>query len=118
MNIALWVVQGLVAFAFVATAGMKLAQSKEKLIGNPQMAWANDFSGTQTKLIALAEVLGAEGLIAPWLTGILPILTPLAALCGAILMGGAAATHLRRKEPVILSVLALIIAGGRGSAFL
>ncbi len=57
------------------------------------------------------------GLIVPMLTGILPILTPIAAVCLAILMGGAVKTHADLKEPVIPAlipgVLAVMIAVGR-----
>ena len=109
MNTVLWILQGLLAFAFLAAGGNKLAQPREKLMANPMMAWANDFTESQIKLIGLAEVLGAIGLIAPMATGILPILTPIAAIALALLMGGAVSTHLRRKEsPGPAAVLALL----------
>ena len=117
MNIGLWVVQGLLAFAMLGAGGSKLASPREKLIANPMMAWANDFSASQIKLIGLAEVLGAIGLIVPMAIGILPVLTPIAAICVAVLMMGAAATHLRRKEPpfapAVLAALALAVGVGR-----
>ena len=68
MNIALWVVQGLLALAFLAAGGTKVASPREKLVANPQMAWASDFTGGEIKLIGLAEVVGAVGLVAPWAT--------------------------------------------------
>jgi hypothetical protein len=119
VNIVLWVFQGLVAFAMLAAGGMKLATPREKLI--PKMPWATDFSATQIKLISAAEVLGGIGLIAPWATGILPVLTPVAALGLTVIMGGAVATHVRRKEPpvpaIVLAPLSLIIALGRLGVF-
>ena len=42
MNIALWIVQGLLAVAFLMAGGMKLTQPKERLVAN--MAWVEDFS--------------------------------------------------------------------------
>lgn len=117
MNYALWGLQGLLAFAFFMAGANKLAQPREKLVAQPMMAWANDFSATQIKLIGLAEVLGAIGLIAPYATGILPVLTPVAAAALALLMAGATATHLRRKEAfapsAVLALLALGLASGR-----
>lgn len=117
MNIALWILQGLLAFAFFGAGASKLAQPREKLLANPMMAWANDFGAGQIKLIGLAEVLGAIGLIAPYATGIVPILTPVAGVALAVLMAGAVATHLRRKEPPfapgVLAALALALAAGR-----
>lgn len=110
MTIAVWIVSGLLALANLGAGGMKLLTPKEKL--GPQMAWAESFSPVQIKLIGLAEVLGAIGLIAPPLTGILPILAPIAAAGIAVLQVGAIVTHVRRKEPIIpnLVILALAIA--------
>jgi ABC-type Fe3+-siderophore transport system permease subunit len=117
MNIALWVLQGLLAFACLGAGGMKLATAKEKLDANPQMGWAKDFSAGQVKLIGLAQVLGAIGLIVPWVTHILPILTPIAALCLSIIMVGAVVVHIKRKEPMVpplvLTLIGVAIAVGR-----
>ena len=96
MNIALLLVQVLLAIVFLLAGVMKLVQPKEKLANN--MAWVDGFSQSQVQLIGLLEVLGATGLVLPALTGILPWLTPLAAIGLAILMVGAAITHLRRGE--------------------
>ncbi len=117
MNIALWIVQGLLALAFLMAGGMKAMQPKEKLAG--KMAFVEDFSQGQVRGIGILEVLGAIGLVAPPLTGILPILSPIAALGLALTMVGAFITHLRRGEMqmtlpnVVLFVLALFVAYGR-----
>lgn len=117
MNITLWVLQGLLALAFLGAGANKLFQSREKLLANPMMGWAADFSEGQIKLLGFAEVLGAVGLLAPVATGILPILTPVAAVALAVLMVGAVYTHQRRKEPfapsAVLAVLSLAVAAGR-----
>ena len=117
MNIALWIVQGVLALIFLMAGGMKYMQPKEKLAG--QMAWVEDFSQGQIRAIGILEVLGAIGLVAPPLAGILPILSPLAALGLMLTMVGAMITHLRRGETqmiainVVLLVLALFVAYGR-----
>lgn len=108
MIIAVWIVSGLLALANLGAGGMKLATPKEKL--GPQMAWAENFSPLQIKLIALAEVLGAIGVIVPALTGIVPILTPIAAIGLAIIQVGAIVTHARRKEPVVVNLVILALA--------
>jgi len=108
MTIAVWIVSGLLALAYLGAGGMKLATPKQKL--GPQMAWAESFSPLQIKLIGLAEVLGAFGLIVPVLTGIAPILTPIAAIGLALIQIGAIVTHLRRKEPVIVNLVLLALA--------
>lgn len=117
MNIALWIVQGLLALVFLMAGGMKVTQPKEKLAEN--MAWVNDFSANSVKVIGALELLGAIGVVTPQATGILPILTPLAAVGLALTMIGAAITHLRRGEMpmiginVVLLILALFVAYGR-----
>jgi len=96
MNIALWVVQILLALFFLMAGVVKATRPKEQLATN--MGWVEDFDGSQVKGIGVLEILGAFGLVLPGLFGILPILTPLAALGLALTMIGAAITHMRRNE--------------------
>ncbi len=117
MNIALWVIQGLAAALFLMVGGMKVSQPIEKLSGN--MGWVKAFKPIQVRLIGTAEILGALGLILPGATGILPILTPIAAAALVVLMLGAVYTHIRLKEmdklvvPLLPLILALLVAIGR-----
>jgi hypothetical protein len=117
MNIVIWIAQGLATIAFLGAGAMKLTQPYLKVA--ERMTWAKEFSPQSIQLIGLAEVLGALGLILPQLTNILPILTPIAAACLAILMGGAVYTHFRLHEaknavaPLFLLLLALLVAYGR-----
>ena len=96
---------------------MRASQPKEKLAKN--MAWVEDSSQPTVRLIGALEVLGAVGVVLPALTGILPWLTPLAALGLVLTMIGAALTHLRRKEHggiavnAVLLILAAFVAYGR-----
>ena len=113
----MWAVQVLVAAFFLGAGATKLSQPKEKLVKN--MAWVEDFSQGTVRLIGALEVLGAIGVVLPALTGIVPWLTPLAALGLVLLMIGAALTHLRRTEygyiamNAVLLVLAAFVAYGR-----
>jgi len=117
MSIALWVVQVLLAAAFLVSGATKLSQPKEKLVKN--WAWVEEFSQPTLRIIGVLEVLGAIGIVLPALTGILRWLTPLAALGLVLTMIGAALTHLRRKEygPIavtsVLLILAAFLAYGR-----
>ena len=116
MSITLWVVQILLAIVFLMTGGMKVTQPKEKL---DESGFAEDFSLSTIRLIGVLELLGAIGIVLPALTGILPWLTPLAAVGLALTMIGAAITHLRRSEypniivNVIFFALAVFVAYGR-----
>lgn len=98
MVIAFYVIAGLAALAFLAAGLMKLARPKDALKQNG-MGWVDDFSASAVKLIGLAEVLGALGLILPVVTGIAPVLSPVAGICLVALMIGAVLVHNRRKEP-------------------
>jgi uncharacterized membrane protein YphA (DoxX/SURF4 family) len=117
MNIALWIVQVALALAFGMAGFMKLTQPYEKL--SARMAWVNDFSPNIVRAIGLIEILGALGLILPGVTGILPVLVPLAAAGLVLDMVGAALTHVRRKESsiivanLVLLALAAFVAYGR-----
>ena len=109
MSIVLWVFASLLALAFLAAGSVKLFRPRVALLADPRMGWAIEFSDAQVKLIGLAEVLGAIGLIAPAALGAQPLLGPIAAVALAVLMTGAVFTHVRRGEsPVPAGVLATV----------
>ena len=99
----MWAIQIFLAVAFGAAGTMKLVRSKAQLAANPHMGWVHSVPEDQIKLLGVAEVLGAIGLVAPMAIGIAPFLTRVAAACLATLMGGAAATHTMRREPAAVS---------------
>lgn len=115
MNTALWIVQGLLAFAMVGAGLFKLTTPHAKLAA--KMTWAVTWPPGRVKLLGLAQVLGAIGLVLPGAAGFVPALTPIAALCLLVLMIGAVKTHRDLNEPIfapaVLAVLALLIAIGR-----
>ena len=117
MNIVLWIVQILLALVFLMAGAMKVTRPREVLAEN--MAWVEDFSQSQLRLIGALEILGALGLILPAVTGVLPGLAALAAVGLALTMVGAIIVHLRRKEypnvigNVVLLALVLFLAYGR-----
>jgi uncharacterized membrane protein YphA (DoxX/SURF4 family) len=118
MNIALWIVAGLLAVAVLASGAMKLTWPKEKLAAFG-MGWVEDFSAGAVKAIGTLELLAGVGLILPAALGIAPVVVPLAAVGLVVLMAGAIITHLRRHEaqviasPMALLALAVLVAWGR-----
>ena len=118
MNIALWIIAGLLAVVFLAGGAMKLTQPKEKLAASG-MGFVEDFSAGAVKAIGALEVLAALALILPAALGIAPVLVPLAAVGLVVLMVGAIITHLRRHEarviasPMAVLALAVLVAWGR-----
>ena len=122
MNLALWVLQGLLAVMFLLAGFLKASQSKDaiKKTGGERMAWVDSVSDSNLKLIGILEVLIGFGLVLPQLTGILPWLTPLAAVGFACTMIGALLLHLQRKDGaqslvtnIVLLLLAAFVAYGR-----
>lgn len=117
MNIALWVIQLLLAITFLTSGVNKLARPRLAMAG--QMPYVEDFRDAQIKGIGALELLAVIGLVVPPLLHIATFLTPLAAVGLILLMGGAIFTHLRRSEPqmaavnVVLLVLAAVVAIGR-----
>jgi uncharacterized membrane protein YphA (DoxX/SURF4 family) len=118
MNMALWIVAIVLAVAFAGSGLLKLVRSKDQLVTSG-FGWAEDFSPATIRLIGVAEILGALGLILPGALHISPILVPLAAIGLALVMVGAAVVHSRRKEApmiainAVMLVLALFVVWGR-----
>ena len=112
-NVLLWIVQGLLTLLFLFAGGMKL------IVPIEAMAAQIHLPVLLLRLIGVAEVLGAIGLILPGLLRIRPELTPLAAaglliiMIGATVitaMGGGAAQSL---PPEAVGLLAASVAYGR-----
>ena len=118
MNIVLWIVAAVLAVAMLGAGGMKLARTRDQL-REAGLAYVEDFSPGAIKTIGALEVAGAVGLVVPPLLGIAEWLAPLAALGLLLTMIGAVVVHVRRGEtgqlmpPVVLGVLAAVVAWGR-----
>ncbi len=113
MNLALWIVQALLALLFLFAGVSKLLTPLEELTKQVPM------SGPFLRFISAAEVLGAAGLILPGLLRIRPGLTPLAAAGLVIIMIGATAMTLKSMGilmavlPLGAGLLAAFVAYGR-----
>jgi hypothetical protein len=113
MNYALWIVQVLLALLFLFAGGMKLVLPIEEMTQQITMP------GWFLRFIGVCEVLGALGLIFPWLLRIRPGLTPLAAAGLVIIMIGAVVTTLATVDvataliPFAVGILAAFVAYGR-----
>lgn len=120
MNVALWIVAGLLAAAYLAGGGYKVITPKERIAAAEAAGrWVEDFGTGGVKAIGVLEVLAAVGLVLPAALGIAPVLVPLAALGLVLLMTGAALTRARRHEYRLVAVdlvyvaLAAFVAWGR-----
>jgi len=119
MDLALWIVAGLLAALFLFAGVNKVLLPREKLAAAPGGGWVNDFSDGFVRALGAVEVVGAVGLILPEALDIAPVLTPLAALGLAVIMAGAVVLRIRRGETTAMLVnltylvLALFVAWGR-----
>jgi DoxX-like family len=121
LNLALWIVAGILAVVFLIASSTKLFVPKEKLagMGGAASRWVEDFSPGALKAIGALEFLAAVGLIVPAALGIAPVLVPLAATGAVLLFAGAVITRLRRGEratiiaDLVYLAMAAFVAWGR-----
>lgn len=109
MNIYLWIAQGILAFIFLGSGIAKSAMSREKLAATGQTGAASQAQGL-IRFVACCEILGAAGLILPYVVGIGLFLTPLAAVGLAIIMAGAARIHTKLHESHAVAVNVALLA--------
>ncbi|MSO27622.1 MAG: DoxX family protein [Candidatus Nanopelagicales bacterium] len=113
MSYAVWILQFLLAFAFVAAGLTKLFTPRVKL--SKRMAWAKSVDPRLIKLIGTLEVLGGLGLFLPPILPSIPTIFTLLATIGlGLLMLGAIVTHIRLKEareatPALILLLFLVL---------
>ena len=91
MNVALWIIQILLALLFLFTGGLKLIMPIAEMTKQMPVA----IPGLFLRFIGVCEVLGGLGLILPMLLRIKPWLTPIAAIGLTIIILGAIAFSLR-----------------------
>lgn len=109
MNSVLWVLQVLLALAFLASGLRKFTRNDDQIRALP---WAKGLTPNQVRGIGVLELLAALGLVLPWATNILPWLTPLAAVGVIFLMLGAAYANYQAKlnRPIVANAILLILA--------
>lgn len=108
LHISLWLVQVILALAFGMIGVTKLTTSDADII-QQSGELVEKYGVGLIRFIGISEILGALGLILPAALRILPILTPLAALGLAIIMGLATALHASKGEPIVTQVIFLLL---------
>ena len=115
MNIALWIIQVLLALLFLFAGVMKFVIPIEEMTKQMPVA----IPGLFLRFIGVCEILGGLGLVLPGLLRIKPSLTPLAAVGLAIIMIGATAITLMGGAvapalyPLVVGLLLVFAAYGR-----
>lgn len=116
MNIAVWIVQGIAALGFVYSGWLKAFQFEK---AKDSWGWVKDVPKAFVIFLGLVELLGAIGIILPYLTNIAPVLTPIAATGLAVIVLCGALFHVKRKEyreigvNIVFIALAVIVASSR-----
>lgn len=119
MEIVVWIVQILLAVAFVMAGVMKVTQPIPKL--EERMAWVKSINRRSlVRVIGVLELLGGLGIILPAITGVVPQLSVLAAGGLVLTMIGALVLHIIRKDSfahylpsLVLGLLAAFVLYGR-----
>jgi hypothetical protein len=118
VNIALWIIQGLLAALFLFGGAAKLTIPVDELA-------KSGMPGLFLQFIGIAEVLGAIGLVVPGIVRIRPGLTPLAAAGLVIIMIGATVTvamgvgggdPIGAVVPLVVGLLTAFVGYGRRNA--
>lgn len=97
MNIVLWILQSIMAAAFMFSGINKSIFSEQQLVAKGQTG-VEGLPMPFIRFIGISEILGAVGIILPLLLHILPILTAFSAIGFAIIMVPAAVIHYKRHE--------------------
>jgi len=116
MNIALWVLQGMLAFAFLFVGSMKVF-SYEKYKAMTEKNGPSGLTRGLVTFIGVCEIAGAFGVVLPMALGIVPSLSVWAAVGLGTIALLAVGYHLRRHEPPmapgVLFLMAVFVVVGR-----
>ncbi|MEV3855996.1 DoxX family protein [Streptomyces sp. NPDC050095] len=119
MNLALWIVTGLLAAVALGGGITKTFVPREKLAAAHGGGWTAGVGPGFVKTLGVLELLAAAGLVLPAAVGVAPVLVPVTAVCWVLLMVGAMITHGRLGERGFVAVnavylaLAVVVAWGR-----
>ena len=107
MNTALWVIQGLLSAFFIMPGIGKISGSIQQHIADGHLK--PGASIIPIRLLGILELLGCVGIIVPWLTGIVPILTPITATGFCLIMATGLVVHTKKKEYKMLPMLFVVL---------
>ena len=107
MNVAYWIVAGLLAAFYVYAGVVKVVRSRDQL--RPMMAWVDRMPLPAVRAIGVLELLGALGLVLPPLTGVAPWLALVAAIGLVLLQLGAIPVHLTGEDRRIAMNVVLVL---------
>lgn len=107
MNTFIWVLQVALAVFFIMPGVGKITGSRESHIADGHIK--TDGNLVPIRILGILELLGCLGIIFPWLTGIAPILTPIAAVGFCLIMVAGIINHTIKKEYKMLPMLTAVL---------
>lgn len=114
-NGTLWSIQSVLAALFLFAGATKLILPIEPMVA------MSGLPAPFLRFVGVCEVLGAVGLILPWLLQIRPVLTPIAAsgliviMAGAVIVTVIGGSVAGAVVPAIVGAALIAVARGRGS---
>src|ERR1700736_3692516 len=109
MNIALWIVQSLLALAFIAAGAMKLFAYEKYKTQSEKKNGPSGITRPLAAFIGIPEIAGSLGVILPTATHIAPWLSPWAAVGLATIMLLAIGFHAPRRESVVAPAIVFLL---------
>jgi putative oxidoreductase len=109
MNLILWIVQGLLAFVFIAVGSLKLF-AYEKFKAQSEKKGPVGITRGLAAFIGFAEIVGGLGIVLPMAANIAPSLSLWAAVGLSTIMLLAIGYHLRRHESAVAPGILLLLA--------
>ncbi len=116
MELAYWIVAGLLAVFYLYAGGKKAAQSPEQL--QPMMGWVDTIPMPLVRTVGALEILGAIGLILPPLTGIATWLAAAAAIGLVLIQVGGIFVHVSRGEARLIGLNIALLVTAAATAWL
>ncbi len=98
MNTILWAGQIYLAINCLFSGFSKSLFSEKKLVYEMKQTGVEGLPQPLIRFIGICQLLGAVGLILPWLLNVLPVLTPVAAFAFGIDVTMASGIHIQRRE--------------------
>lgn len=95
--------QGLLSVFFIMPGYGKITGSKEQHVADGHLK--PNKSILPIRILGVLELSGCIGIILPWLSGIAPILTPMAAISFCLIMASGMFVHITKKEYKMLLML-------------
>ena len=108
MNTELWIIQGLLSAFFIMPGIGKVSSSKQKHFEDGHLKSSDSIMSI--RILGILELLGCIGIIVPWLTGIVPLLTPITAVCFCLVMVAGMILHSKKKDYKMLPMLVVVFA--------